>query len=70
MKLENLIGRRVSVYLGDAEAALEGFFQGMDEGFLILAERNAPDAEVSFIDRESVWCVTAPETHPTPAATQ
>lgn len=70
MKLENLIGRRVTVYLMESETPVQGFFQGTDEGFLILSERNNPDAEVSFIDRESVWCVTAPQTHPTPAAKQ
>lgn len=70
LKLENLIGRPVSVYLVDAEEPVRGFFQGTDEGFLILSERNNPDAEVSFIDRESVWCITAAETHPAPQATQ
>lgn len=59
MKLENLIGRPVSVYLADSEEPFQGFFQGTDAGFLILTARNAPDAEVSFVDRESVWCITA-----------
>jgi hypothetical protein len=62
LKLQNLIGRPVSVYLADTEAPFEGFFQGMDEGFLVLTAGNSPDAEVSFIDRDSVWCVTAAET--------
>lgn len=59
MKLENLIGRLVSVYLVDSEQPLTGFYQGIDDGFLVLTARNSPDAELSFIDRESVWCITA-----------
>lgn len=61
MKLENLIGRAVSVYLVDSEDPLTGFYQGTDAGFLVLTARNASDAEVSFVDRESVWCITAAE---------
>lgn len=64
--IEKLIGRRVSVYLVDSENPLEGYFQGIHDGFIVLAERNNPDAEMSLIDRESVWCITAPESNPTP----
>lgn len=64
--IEKLIGRRVSVYLVETETALEGYFQGLHDGFVVLSERNNPDAEVSFIDRDSVWCITAPESYPVP----
>ena len=64
--IEKLIGRRVSVYLIDTDTPLEGFFQGIHHGFIVLAERNNPDAEMSLIDRDSVWCITAPESQPVP----
>jgi hypothetical protein len=60
--IDKLIGRKVAVYLIETETPLEGVFQGIQDGFIALSERNTPDAEMTFVDRDSVWCITAPET--------
>jgi hypothetical protein len=59
--IDKLIGRKVAIYLNETETPLEGYFQGIHEGFVVLSERNNPDAEMSLIDRDSIWCITVPE---------
>jgi hypothetical protein len=68
--ISELKHRRVTVHIYESETALEGYFLGIEEGFVMLAARLDIQSEISLIDRESVFCInTLPETQP-PAAKQ
>lgn len=54
--------RRVAVYLNETETPVEGFFLGIEEGFVMLAAQLDIGAEMTLIDRDAVWCITVPPT--------
>ena len=56
--LTHMIGRRVEVSVVDSEEVLHGFLRGIDEGFVIVSERNDTGSQTVAVDRDSVWCIT------------
>lgn len=58
--LQRLIERRsfVNVYLVDTQEPLQGLLCGIDDGFVMLADKDEIGARLTLIDRDSVWCIT------------